>query len=230
MENKELEILYEVVREVSRLDLKTVLNEIVKISSRLTKADSCLVYILDSQKKELVLRASKNPHKKLLKKIKMKLDEGITGWVARKNKPVVIEKKAGQDRRFKFFHQLPEDYYEAFLSVPIVNKKGVVGVINIQHQKEHQYLSKEVRLLTAIGRLVGGAVENARLVEESLALKEALEIRKLLEKAKGILMRDLNLTEEKAFRRIQKKSMDLRKSLREISQAIITADKLKEIT
>lgn len=224
---KELAIFYKLIREVSTFDLEKVLKEIVKVTSGLTKADSCFVYLLDRTKKELVLRASKNPHKKLLKKIKMKLGEGITGWVAKNKKPVVINDNAAKDPRFKFFHQLPEDRYQAFLSAPIINKYGVVGVINIQHKLQHKYPQEEVNLLTAIGQLVGGAVENARLVEESLALKEALETRKILEKAKGILMRNLKITEEEAFRRIQKKSMDWRKSFREIAEAIVVTDKLK---
>lgn len=227
---KELAIFYKVIKEISSLDLEQVLAEIVKTTSKLSMADSCLIYLLDSTKKELVLRASKNPHKKLLKKIKMKLGEGITGWVAEKKKPVVICENAAKDSRFKFFHQLPEDRYEAFLSVPIVNKHGTVGVINIQHKKKHRYSEEEINLLTAIGQLAGGAVENARLVEESLALKEALETRKILEKAKGILMKDLKITEEEAFRRIQKKSMDLRKSFREIAEAIVMADNLKKMS
>ena len=83
----------------------------------------------------------------------------------------------------------------------------------------------EINLLTAVGKLVGGAVENAMLIEETLALKEALELRKLVEKAKGILMKGRKISEEEAYKLMQKESMDLRKSLKEISEAIIIAQK-----
>ena len=84
----------------------------------------------------------------------------------------------------------------------------------------------EINLLSAIGKLVGGAVENALLVNQSLALKEALEIRKLIEKAKGILMKKAGLSEDDAYHRLQKESMDSRKSLKEVADAILLADKL----
>jgi len=222
----ELAFLYKVTRSIHSLEIGELLKEIVKIALSITDGDSCLIYILDQKKRELLLRASKNPHPDLLRKIKMKLGEGITGWVAKEKKPVAISKDAVHDPRFKYFRSLPEDRFEAFLSVPIINKHGVTGVINVQHKSFHQHSKSEINLLAAIGKLVGGAVENAILVEESLALKEALEFRKIIEKAKGILMHKGNLTEAEAFRRLQKESMDSRKSLKEVSEAVILASKL----
>lgn len=225
---RELAFLYTIAKSVHSLEINELLNEIVKIAGKITKADSCLIYILDKNKKELTLRASKNPHPlSLLSKITMKMGEGITGWVAKNNKIVIIAKNAMHDPRFKFFKGLPEDKYEAFISLPILNKIGVVGVINIQHKNPHHFSDMEINLLTAIGKLVGGAVENALLIEETLALKEALEIRKIIEKAKGILMKKKKLNEEEAFKTLRNESMNNRKTLKEIAEAIITADNLK---
>lgn len=224
--DQELSVLYHITEAVATLELDKILHEIVNVATKLTKADSCLVYLLDHRTDTLILRASKNPHQKILGQIKMKLGEGITGWVAREKKVVVIPKDAANDSRFKFFADLPEDRYEAFLSAPILNTHGVVGVINIQHKKPHKYSENEITLLSAVGKIVGGAVENARLVEESLALKEALETRKILEKAKGILMRSANLSEQEAHLRIQKQSMNSRRSLREVAEAIVLANTL----
>src|SRR3990167_7244612 len=133
---KELNFLYKIAKSVHSLEIQELLSEIIKIASVVTNADSCLIYVLDSKKQELVLRASKNPHQNLLQKVTMRMGEGITGWVAKEKKAVVIEISAYKDPRFKFFSNLPEDNYEAFLSVPIVNKHGTVGVINIQHRKK----------------------------------------------------------------------------------------------
>lgn len=225
---KELAIVYEVAQMLVNLDLDSLLKEIVRLATKLTNADSCLVYLLDESEKTLVLRASKNPHTNVLGTIKMKLGEGITGWVAKEQEVVVIERDADKDPRFKFFSTLPEDQYEAFLSVPILNRKGTVGVINIQHKKSQVYEKGTVELLKVVGKLVGGAVDNARLLEESLALKDALATRKLLEKAKAILMKS-GLTEDDAHRRIQKQSMNQGKSVRDVCNAIIMAfDVLKQ--
>ena len=61
------------------------------------------------------------------------MGQGITGWVAEHREPVAIPEKAALDPRFQFFHELPEDSYEAFLSVPLMCRGRVVGVINLQH-------------------------------------------------------------------------------------------------
>ncbi|RJR14653.1 ANTAR domain-containing protein [Candidatus Microgenomates bacterium] len=223
----ELAILYSVTQTVHSLELAQVLQKIVKIASSVTAADSCLIYVLDKDKEQLILKASKNPHKKLLEKITLRVGEGITGWVAQHKKPVVIESRADQDPRFKFFQKLPEDRYEAFLSVPILNKSKVIGVINIQHKQKHTYSNNEIHLLTAIGKLVGGAVVNALLIEETMHLKEALVLRKLVERAKGIIMKKTGLSEQEAYALMQKQSMKSGKSLKEVSDAVVLSDTFK---
>ena len=81
---------------------------------------------------------------------------------------VVIDKNAGKDPRFKVFNNLPEDRYDAFLSVPIiVAPDKVIGVINVQHRKSHRHTDRERTLISIIGHQVGGAIENARLYEET---------------------------------------------------------------
>lgn len=223
---KEVEVLYRVAQSVHSLELSEVLREIVAIVDELSSPDSVLIYILDSKKNELILRASKNPHSDLLHKITMKVGEGITGWVASQKRAVAIAKGASRDTRFKYFRNLPEDKFEAFLSVPIMTKRGVAGVINIQHKQAHAHSQMEINLLTAVGKLVGGAVENAMLVEEMLSLKEALELRKLVEKAKGVLMKRKKINEEEAYHMLQHESMDKRKTLKEIAEAVLLLDTL----
>ncbi len=223
--HKELSFLYEVAQNVHSLEIDELLREIVDIASKVCRADSCLIYVLDPVMDELILRSSKKSHPDILRKIKMKMGEGITGWVAKEKKAVAITKGAAEDPRFKYFKNLPEDRFEAFLSVPIINRKGVCGVINIQHEKVHKHTAMEINLMTAIGKLVGGAVENALLIEESLALKEALELRKTLDKAKGILMKRKKISENEAYRILQKESMDSRRSLKEIADSVILSSK-----
>ena len=137
--NQEIAVLRKIVEITnSELDLNVVLGEIVAIVTMITNADSVFIYLFDDKKKNLVLLASKTPHKKELGKINIKAGEGITGWVAKENKPVAISKNAYQDKRFKNFDVLPEDQYEAFLSVPIVFKGRAIGVVNIQHKEAHE--------------------------------------------------------------------------------------------
>lgn len=166
-QSEELKILRQIVDITSsEIDLHWVLNETVKIVTDATKADSVFIYLFDDEKKNLVLMASKIPHQKILGKINLKVGEGVTGWVAKEHKPVAINKNAYKDPRFKSFDVLPEDRYEALLSVPIIYKGKTTGVINIQHRKPHNFSVNAVGLIQTISKQVGGVIENARLYEE----------------------------------------------------------------
>src|SRR5205085_7761347 len=168
---QELRVLHQISQSISStLDLDQVLHQIVDLVIDVTRGNACLIYLLDENGDNLVLRASKNPHPRLIGKIAMRVGEGITGWVAREVQTVAIARHASKDTRFKVFHTLPEDKYEAFLSVPIVAPPTdkVIGVVNVQHRKAHKHSDSEMTLLSIIGHQVGGAIENARLYQETI--------------------------------------------------------------
>ena len=162
-----VEVLHRISESISStLDLEAVLKHIVEVVVEVTKADACLLYLISDRRDELVLRASKNPHPKLIGRVSIGIGEGITGWVARENVRVVIPKNASEDPRFKLFNRLPEDRYQAFVSLPIESNGNVVGVINVQHKRSKRYRDEILALLSTIANQVGGAIDNARLYEE----------------------------------------------------------------
>ena len=205
-----------------------VLDRVVEFASALVKCDSCLVYVLEGE--YLVLRASKNAQPEVVDRLKLRVGQGITGWVAEHHEPVAISEKAAQDPRFQFFHELPEDSYEAFLSVPLMCRGRVVGAINLQHRRPHIYKQREIRLISAIGFLVGAEIELARMEEVNSNLTDQLQTRKVVERAKGILQRELGLSEEQAYLALQKQSRQKRKAMREIAEAIILSEEVRENT
>jgi len=165
--SKEVALLSQIAESISsHLGLEQILKEIIGLVVRTTGADACLIYLLDESKKELVLRASQNPHPKLIGRIRLEWGEGITGWVAKERQIVSLSEGAYNDPRFSFFNNLPEDMYEAFLSVPVISKSGVVGVINVQHKKRHRYSETAVAMMRIIGHQVGYAIENGMLYSE----------------------------------------------------------------
>jgi signal transduction protein with GAF and PtsI domain len=175
---REVDVLHRISASISnQLDLEAILKHIVEVVVEVTKADACLLYLLSDSQDELILRASKNPHPKLIGRITIGLGEGITGWVAQERTRVVIQSNANDDPRFKFFHNLPEDRYQAFVSVPIMAKKEVVGVINVQHKRPRRYQPDEIALLSTIANQVGGAIENARLYDQMQ--RKALQVETL---------------------------------------------------
>jgi FixJ family two-component response regulator len=222
----DITLLNKMANRLSAADpLHHVLNEVVEFVAAIVECDSCMIYVLENC--ELVLRASKNPHPEITGRLKMRVGEGITGWVAEHREAVVVTQSAHEDPRFKLFNELPEDRFEAFLSVPLVSGGRLVGVINLQNRAPHQFSKHEVGLVATIGFLVGAEVERARLESEKSELSEKLENRKLMERAKGILQRELKISEEDAYRTMQRESRQRRKSIKEISESIILNDDLK---
>lgn len=159
------------VREMS---LQEVLQGIVTLVVEFTECDSCLVYLLDND--ELVLCASNTALPSTIGKIRLKTDEGLTGWVARERRLLAISREAYSDPRFKPFGELPEDAYEAFLSAPVIARNRVVGVINVQHRMPHQHTGSEMEALTTVGEQVGCVLVLARMAPGAVASANHVEM------------------------------------------------------
>ena len=164
---QELSILHQVAQHISsNLELNDLLARIVDMVVSLTGADSCFIYLYNEQNNELTLRAASTGQRNIVGEIRLKLGEGVTGWAAKEKKPVALSKQAYTDPRFKSFHDLAEDRYEAFLAVPILAKDKITGVMNIQHKKEHEYSEEQINLLFTISKYLGSAIQNAMVYEE----------------------------------------------------------------
>jgi uroporphyrinogen-III synthase len=212
----------------SELSLDEMLGEILGVAVQVSECDACLVYLLDTHTQEIVLRASQLPHAKALGKLRMKMGEGITGWVAEHKSVVALSSSAGKDPRFKKFPSLIEDTYEAFISIPLVSGGDIVGVINVHYRTPREHDPQLIAMLSFIGEQMGGAVtksiladENRRLQEEALEMKRQLEARKLVERAKGILMQRHSLTEEEAYLKLRNDSRRSRRAMRDLAEQII---------
>jgi signal transduction protein with GAF and PtsI domain len=222
----EIGFLHEIGTRFAAADpLHAVLGRVVAFVSSVVQCDSCFIYVLEDA--ALVLRASKNPHADVVDRLKLRVGQGITGWVAEHRQPVAIASRAFEDPRFQLFNELPEDRYEAFLSVPVLCRGRLVVVINLQHRQPHEHGWSEIQLIATIGFLVGAEIELARLEVENSELSERLETRKMLDRAKGILQRDLAITEEEAYLTIQRQSRQRRRSKREVAEAIVLSDELR---
>ena len=211
-----------VTRMTEAVPFGDLLKEVVEFATSVVRCDSCFVYILEGN--ELVLWASRNSHPEAIGRLKLKLGQGITGWVAKHRRPVVVAEDACSDPRFQFFNELPEDRFESFLSVPLLSRGHVVGVINLQNCAPHHYSYDEITMLSTIGVLVGGEVEISRLEKENSDLTDRLEGRKLVERAKGILQQDLNIAEQEAYLMLQRQSQQRRLPMKDIARAVVLSN------
>lgn len=205
----------------NQYDFSEFLSRFIQVVIHIIPADSCLIYFYDKESKQLTLVGSKKPHQKAVGTITMQEGEGITGWVAQHKQTVAIEKKAYEDSRFKFFKQLPEDNYESFLSVPIIDETGVVGVINFQNKSPQEFSQEQIKTIESLVKIVASAFAMTVLTRKVTKLENQLQERKIIEKAKGVLMKSRGVTEEEAFRLIRSEAMNKRKSMREIAEAIL---------
>lgn len=223
----QLSLLHRISNIVSsNLSLDEMLGEIIGLTVQVTGCDACLVYLIEQESSEIVLRASQVPHTAAIGNLRMKMGEGVTGWVAEHKSVVALSSKASADGRFKRFPALVEDTYQAFLSVPLVSGGEVMGVINVHHREPHDHGQDEVALLMFVGEQMGVVIVKSLLEDEKARLMEQLETRKLVERAKGILQRKHSLTEEEAYLRLRNQSRRLRRPMRDLAEAIILTEDL----
>jgi signal transduction protein with GAF and PtsI domain len=172
---QQLRLLQKISRFMVRdMTLGESLQEVVSLVVEFMGCDSCLLYLL--QDRELVLCASNNPQPDTIGKVRLKLGEGLTGWVARERRLLTISREAYLDSRFKLFTDLPEDTYEAFLSAPVIVRNRVAGVINVQHRETHFHSGGEMELLTTVGEQVGCLVALAMADLKALNTAQVLDL------------------------------------------------------
>jgi len=225
-ESLEVDFLHEIGGLLAAAEpLEKVLAQIVEFLYEMIGPDSVFIYVLEGD--ELVLRASKNPNSEVVNRLKLRVGEGITGWVAEHREPAAMARNAAKDPRFLSFSELAEDSYEAFLSVPMVSRGDLVGVINLQHRLPHMHTRREIALVATISHLVGSEVSLARLDEQVTELSDQLETRKLVERAKGLLQRDLGLSEEESYLTLQRQSRQRRITMKQVAEAIVLSDDVR---
>jgi signal transduction protein with GAF and PtsI domain len=224
---KKLEALSTISKAISSdLYLEDILRLIVVVTAEVMKSKICSLWLLDERDQALKIRATQTMSEEYLKERSLKPGEGVVGYVYMQNKPVMILDVL-KEPRFKEKELARKETLVSMLSVPMTVRDKVIGVINCYTSSPHKFTKSEVDVFTTVANQAAVAIENAGLIMKAKMIEDELITRKLVERAKGVLMKQQRLSEEEAFRRLQKKSMDLRKSMREIAEAIILASQVQ---
>lgn len=225
---KQIEALSKVANLItSGLYLEELLRLIVRVTAEIMNSKISSLMLLDPEKNELVVRATQSISEGYNKKPNLKLGEGIAGKAAEENKPIcVLDVK--EDERYLNRDIARKEGLYSLASVPLAVKGRVIGVLNCYTSKKHKFTKHEVSVLTALANQAAVAIENAELDLRARSAEEALATRKLIERAKDILSNEANITPAESYRLIQKQSMDSRKTMREIAEAIILARDTKQ--
>ena len=137
--------------------------------------------------------------------------------------PNVVEEK-----QYRYPELARKTGLASLLSVPLVTREKVIGTINIYTREVRPFSDDEVGFVNVVAGQAAIAIENARLMSETLEMKRTLEARKLIERAKGILQQKYNLTEEEAYLRLRNESRRLRRPMRDLAEAVILAEDLEK--
>ena len=206
--------------------LDQILNLIVVVTAEMMDSKICSIMILDEKGKELVIRATQSLSEEYKKKPNVKVDSSISGEVIKSKKPLAVYNVC-EEKKYSYRDLAAKEGLTSMLSVPMVVKDKAIGIINVYTKDPHDFVQEEIDVLQMVANQAAVAIENTKLMEEAIKAKEALETRKLIERAKGILMRLNNLSEEAAHRLIHKKSMDSCRSMKEIAESVILMDELR---
>jgi GAF domain-containing protein len=224
---KHIEALSKVANLItSGLYLEELLRLVVQVTAEIMNSKISSLMLLDPGRKELVVKATQSISEEYNKKPNMRLGEGIAGKVALENKPATIL-DVRQDKLYLNRDIAKKEGLISLASVPLAVKGRVIGVLNCYTSKKHKFSKHELDLLTALANQAAMAIENAELDLRARSAEEALTTRKLVERAKDILSQEANILPSEAYRLIQKQSMDTRKTMREIAEAIILAKDVK---
>lgn len=225
---KQFEALSRVSKSItSNLYLEDILKLIVTVTAEIMNSKICSLSLLDDKTNTLILKATQSMSETYNKKPPLHLGEGIAGKVARDNKPMVVF-DITKEPEYKYKDIARKEGIRSMLCVPLSVKGKVIGVLNNYTSKPHKFTPEEIDILTTVANQAAIVIENSELMVKTKVIQEELETRKVVEKAKGILMKQHGMSEEEAFKKIQRQSMDSRRSMRDIAEAIILIENMKK--
>jgi len=208
--------------------LEDILKLIVMVTAKVTGYEICSLWLIDESEtpKKIRLKATQTIDPEYVKDRSLGRVEGIVGFVSTHNQPLVI-KDVLKEPRFKEKEMAKKLGLVSMLSVPLrVKNEKVIGVLNCFTDEPHEFSDTEINLVTAVANQAAVAILNTELIVKTKVIQEELETRKLVEKAKEVLIRRRGMTGKQAYRWIQKRSMDSRKSIRNVADAILLSEEV----
>jgi len=212
----------------SDLYQEDILKLIVMVTAKVTGMEICSLWLIDESvtPNQIRLKATQTIEPDYLKDRSLKMHEGVVGYVATHKKPLII-KDISKEKLFKEKEMAKKLGLISMVSVPLqVKGEKVVGVLNCFTSEPHDFPKTEINLITTVANQAAVAIFNTELMVKTKIIQEELETRKLVERAKEIIMRRRTINGTTAYRWIQKRSMDSRKSIRTVAEAILLSEEL----
>ena len=212
----------------SDLFLEDVFKLIVMVVAKVTGVDICSLWLIDenSNPPKIRLKATQAIEPEYMIDRSLNLDEGVVGHVISTQKPLVIPDVL-QCEIFKEKEMARKLGLVSMVGVPLQGKKEkIIGVLNCFTSAPHEFSKTDINLLTTVANQAAVAILNTELIINTKIIEEELKARKKIERAKEIIMERQSLNGDDAYRWIRKRSMDSRKTLLEVAEAILLSNEL----
>ncbi len=203
--------------------LEGILQTVVEVTAQLLNSKICSLMLVSEDKNVLEIKASQSLSEEYVDKPSVDIHNSLSGDVVKSQKAVVIY-DVKKDFRYQFGELAVKENLTSLLIVPMILKNEVIGVLNVYTQTYYHFGQEEIDTLQIIANQAAATIDNRHLMEENIKTREALKTLKLVERAKGIVMKRNQIDEDTAYRLIRKKSMDACRSMKEISEAIILTE------
>ncbi len=207
---------------------KSILDLIVMAAAKMTGAAVCSIWLIDETARPPVMRlqATQAVDPDYAKDRTLPIQEGAVGLVAAQNRPLIVADVLS-DPNFREKETARKLGLVSMLGVPIRIREGrAIGVLTCFTAASHEFSKIEINLMAAVAQQAAVAVFNTELMLKIQAAQEELETRKLVERAKEILMRRREMDGDTAYQWLQKRSLDSRKSMRAVAEAVLLSEDL----
>jgi len=183
---KKLLTLYEIGTLInSSLEITTVQKRAMEAITRLVECEAGSLLLLDENTNELYFQIALGEKGEKVKEIRLKIGEGIAGWVAKEGESLIVHDVMKDPRWYRKADEKTGFQTKNMICVPVRSKGKVIGVIQAINKKRGRWTKGDLLLLEYFSNQLSIAIENARLYEElkrtffetSQALAEAIEMR-----------------------------------------------------
>jgi len=167
-----LSTLIEINHEItSILDLDELLNKIAELTNRIVPYEIFAIFLVDDEKEELYLRFAIGHPPELVKHLRIKLGDGITGTAAMERTTVVVD----DVRKYPNYIEAVKSA-RSELAVPLISRNRVVGVLDIESPEPGYFREDQIKLLNLLASQIAIAIENARVYESERRNRELLAL------------------------------------------------------
>ncbi len=202
-----------------------ILQAISEMLAETLDSAVCSILIVDDKGQELTVNAARCSSPDYMNPLAVRLEGSVMEHVIRQGSPVIIP-NIHEETRFHYPDLARTSGLNSLLAAPLLSHGKAIGSINIYTQAVRGFSEAEISFVKVAAGQAAIAIQNARLMAETLEMKRSLEARKLIDRAKGILQYKHGLTEDEAYLRLREESRRVQRSMRDLAEAIILSDSL----